>query len=132
MPSVVRTLVERLTRENPRWGTGASRANWPVWGTGRGENDTPDPGRRRTRTSTAKVTADMAAVLDSPGVRHPCDFLHFDAVLVQRVYVLFVTEVQTRAVRILGGHRASDWSWTAQQARNLLMDLGERAGQFRS
>jgi hypothetical protein len=59
-----------------------------------------------------------------------CDFLQVDTVLLQRVHVLFVMG-SDRGRAHLGRDRHPTGAWTAQQARNFLMDLGERAGRFR-
>ena len=116
-PPIVRSiarLVVRLARENPLWGYRRIL-------TAAGLRPAP---RRASPTWRQFLAAQASAIL-------ACDFLHVDTVPLQRVYVLFVMEIRTRTVHILGVTAHPTGAWTAQQARNLLMDLCERAGRIK-
>jgi hypothetical protein len=56
-----------------------------------------------------------------------CDFFTADLLNGTQAYVLAVIEHATRRIRILGVTLHPTGDWTAQQARNLIMDRGEQA-----
>jgi putative transposase len=52
-------------------------------------------------------------------------------VTLRRLYCLFVIDVSSRYARFPGVTAHPDGPWTSQQIRNLLMDLGDHAADFR-
>jgi len=52
-------------------------------------------------------------------------------VWLKTLYVLFVIELATRRVRVLGATRNPDSAWVTQQARNLSFELADERTTFR-
>ena len=80
-----------------------------------------DPAPRRTGPTWPQFLRSQAEAILA------CDFFTADLLDGTQAYVLAVIEHATRRIRILGVTLHPTGEWTAQQARNLIMDLGEQA-----
>jgi len=124
-PSVV-ALILRLARENPRWGYQR------IVGELKGLGVSVSP----TTVRTVLVEAGVPPAPDRSGMSWraflrqqaattlACDFLTVETAFLQRVYVLFFISLATRRIEYVACSSNPDGDWTAQQARNLMMQLG--------
>jgi transposase len=125
----IQALVLRLARENPEWGyrrihgelaglgvkVAASTA-WEIL-----KNAGIDPAPWRTGPTWWQFLRSQAEAILA------CDFFTVGLLDGTQAYVLAVIEHATRRIRILGVTQHPTGAWTTQQARNLIMDLGEQA-----
>ena len=126
----IRALVLEMARDNPGWGyrrihgelagLGYRLAPSTVWQILQDAGIDPAP-RRPGQAWRVFLHAQAKTIL-------AVDFFHVDTVFLRRVYVLFFIEHGTRRVHLAGitAHPAGEW--VTRQARNLLMDLEDRAG----
>jgi hypothetical protein len=129
-----RALIERLARENPLWGCECVRGELRGLGIEVCRAAIRRlPRRRRIPPASVRSHATWRRFLQAyAATAFACDFAHVDrAVNFKRVYVFFVIELETRFVHVLGNTANPDGAWTALAARDFLMDLGERAEQFK-
>ena len=129
----IQALVRRLARENPGWGyrrihgelagLGVKVAASTVWEILKASGI--DPARRRTGPTWSQFLHSQAEAILA------CDFFTVDLLDGTQAYVLAVIDHATRRIRILGLTLHPTGEWTAQQARNLIMDLGDHAGRVK-
>ena len=129
----IKALVRRLARENPDWGyrrihgelagLGVKVAASTVWEILRTSGI--EPARRRTGPTWSQFLRSQADAILA------CDFFIADLLDGTQAYVLTAIEHATRRIRILGVTLHPTGEWTTQQARNLIMDIGDQTDRVK-
>ena len=132
--AAIAALVVRMAAENPSWGYRRVQGELLKLGHLHDPPDSPAPSDP-TGTGTAH-RHQLATVPAHPSRHHAgrrlVDFFHVDCALtLRRLYVLLGIEVSNRSLHVLGVTAHPNGPWTTQQARNLVMNLGDRAARFR-
>ncbi|SEG62657.1 Homeodomain-like domain-containing protein [Nonomuraea solani] len=133
MPDTVRELVIRLARENPNWGYQ------------RIHGELKQPGHRISPT-TVRMTLARAGLGPAPRRSGPTwrqfltvqaqgiiatGFFHVETLFGVRLYALFFIEHFNRRAHLAGVTVHPTEQWVAQQARNPIMDLGDRLARVK-
>src|SRR5665811_1616432 len=126
-------LICRLARENPRWGylrivgelkkIGVTVSKTSVASVLRRHGFPPAP-RQMGPTWSQFLSAQAKGIVAT-------DFFHVDTVLLHRYYVLFIIEVQSRVVHVLGATTNPNGAWVTQVARNFASDVDDAGRSFR-
>jgi putative transposase len=127
LESTLRCLILRLARENPQWGY--RRIVGELKGLGMTVSATSvrkvllqaglQPAPSRVRSSWRVFLRAQAASMLA------CDFLTVETAFLQRIYVLFFISLATRRIEYIASTSNPDGRWVTQQARNLVMQIGE-------
>jgi transposase InsO family protein len=127
LESSMRALILRFGHENPTWGY--KRIVGDLKGLGISVSATTvrtvllegglRPAPERSHSSwRAFLGAQAASML-------ACDFLTVETAFLRRIYVLFFISHATRRIEYVASTPNPDGRWVTQQARNLVMQLGD-------